>query len=636
MGNGRKLLMVTFVLACVASFLTAFMTFNGYFAKADETVTETNVAMRVGASVRIEEPAGIRFRGEINEKYFESGVLKENYTAGMLIIPSKLLEGELTVENQKAENRQVEKFDLNATTDVSDGMVAFNVAMIEVPEKYYTTDLTARAYLYDSATETYEYSATENIQMRSIGQVASIALSKGRTDSLLTDIVNSCNPSFTIAGSEEDEVNITAKIGDTINVTATPANFIVKVEFDGDALSYDNKNVITVSGYSGEVVSARVSLGNVEKTLNVNIYADETELKLSEKLAGIKYNAGVTVFGEPTVSAYIENDEPSGLDFGAKVAGEVRTRFTVPKELKSGHKYVLSFTVDKTGETSLWGNFGFGIRDIITVSSNYSPTMWGYVNGSRSDSHDATAKNAENVIIKATHENYEKYVCGAEFVMTTDVEEIVFDMRMTNATVGSNAVIREITLTEDESYYIEAQKDGALKTLLNGIGLTNATVSAGSPEFSCLMDGDNVVGLKVGSKGVGEIRFTYAISKTLEAGKTYKASFTINKVGSVNMWGNFQMGIKDIVRLATPDNGYFPSLWGYANNSNSGSHVTATDYAENVKLTGSSSGSTTFNETATFTMLQSVNEIVIDFRMLDCQAGDMFTITAFNVEEVVG
>ena len=362
---------------------------------------------------------------------------------------------------------------------------------------------------------------------------------------------------------------------------------------------------------------------------------DIEEEELSNRLAGIKYRDMTVVAGKPTAEIYRENDEISGLDFGAKTAGENRARFTALKTLENGHKYVLSFTVDKTGENSLWGNFGFGIRDIITLNSSYSPTMWGYVNGSNPTSHDATSKNAKNVIIRATHENYTKYKCGAEFVMTSDVEEIIFDMRMNSATVGSNAVIREITLTEDENYYIEAQKDGALKTLLNGIGLTNAKVSVGNPEFSCLMNGDKVEGLKVGSKGVGEIRFTYAISKTLEAGKTYKVSFTINKVGSVGLWGNFQTGIKDIVRLATPDNGYFPSLWGYANNSNPGSHATSTDYAENVKLTGSPSGSTTFNETATFTMLQNVDEMVVDFRILDCQAGDMFTITAFNVQEIV-
>ena len=428
--------------------------------------------------------------------------------------------------------------------------------------------------------------------------------------------------------------------------TTSDLHYTANGEYTDYKWSSSDETVATID-QSGKVTAAQtgVTVISIEKSdcsyvfdsflLTVKDSTDDIEEEeLSKKLAGIKYRNITAVAGKPTAEIYREDGKIAGLDFGAKSAGEVRARFTVPKTLKSGHKYVLSFSIDKSGESDLWGNFGFGIRDIITLSLSFSPTMWGYVNGSNPTSHDSTAKNAKNVILTATHENYEKYVCGAEFVMTSDVEEIIFDMRMLNAAVGSNAVIREISLIEDESYYIEAQKDGALKTLLNGIGLTNAVISVGNPEFSCLTEDDKVIGLKVGSKGVGEIRFRYAIPKTLESGKTYKMSFTVNKVGGVKLWGNFQTGIKNIVRLKTPDNGYFPSLWGYANNADPASHATATDYAEKVKLTGSPSGSTTFNETATFTMLQSVNEVVIDFRMLDCQAGDLFTITAFNIEEV--
>ena len=107
MSKSKKLLTISFVAAFVVSLLTAFTAFNGYSAKADETLSETNVAMRVGASVRIEDPAGIRFRGEVNAKYFTDGVLNENYTVGMLIVPSQLLEGELTVGSAKAVNKQV-------------------------------------------------------------------------------------------------------------------------------------------------------------------------------------------------------------------------------------------------------------------------------------------------------------------------------------------------------------------------------------------------------------------------------------------------------------------------------------------------------------------------------------------------
>ena len=428
--------------------------------------------------------------------------------------------------------------------------------------------------------------------------------------------------------------------------TTSDLHYTANGEYTDYKWSSSDETVATID-QSGKVTAAQtgVTVISIEKSdcsyvfdsflLTVKDSTDDIEEEeLSKKLAGIKYRNITAVAGKPTAEIYREDGKIAGLDFGAKSAGETRARFTVPKTLKSGHKYVLSFSIDKSGESDLWGNFGFGIKDIITLSSSFSPTMWGYVNGSNPTSHDSTAKNAKNVILTATHENYEKYKCRAEFVMTSDVEEIIFDMRMNNAAVGSNAVIRDISLIEDESYYIEAQKDGALKTLLNGIGLANAVISVGNPEFSCLTEGDRVVGLKVGSKGLGEIRFCYAIPKTLESGKTYKMSFTVNKVGGVKLWGNFQTGIKDIVRLATPDNGYFPSLWGYANNADPASHATATDYAEKVKLTGSPSGSTTFNETATFTMLQSVNEVVIDFRMLDCQAGDLFTITAFNIEEV--
>ena len=632
MSKSKKLLTISFVAAFVVSLLTAFTAFNGYSAKADETLSETNVAMRVGASVRIEDPAGIRFRGEVNAKYFTDGVLNENYTVGMLIVPSQLLEGELTVGSAKAVNKQVEKFDLNAIEDVSDGMVAFNVAMVDVPEKYYTTDLTARAYVYNG--EKYEYSAIENMQTRSIGQVASIALSKGRTDALLTTIVNSCNPSFTIADSEEDEVNITAKIGDTINISATPANFIAKVDFNGDALSYDNKNVITVSGYSGEVVTAKVSLGKVEKTLNVNIYTDETELKLSEKLAGIKYNAGETIFGEPVVSAYIENDEPAGFYFGAETLGsvkEIRSKYKVPVTLEEGHKYKFSFKVDQTSSASLWGDFYIGLLDIITLPSTnakYSPSMWGYANNADAASHATVSKYAESVTLKGsnslisgteTDKRY-AYTGSAEFIMTSTVSEVWLDVRMTNAVIGNNALIKEISLVEDENYV----KEKALKTLLDGIGTDNFTPIVYSPSFKYVEENGEIKGVTVVA-GNAALRFQYKLARTLEEGKTYKLSFTVNEIGETSLWGSLGVGILNVV----VNDKYSPTMWAYKNNQ----RTAETAYAKNVALTGSDSGKT-YTETATFTMTQTLNEITIDFNISSCKAGDLFTITAFNIEEV--
>ena len=72
-------------------------------------------------------------------------------------------------------------------------------------------------------------------------------------------------------------------------------------------------------------------------------------------------------------------------------------------------------------------------------------------------------------------------------------------------------------------------------------------------------------------------------------------------------------------------------MWGYANNG----HDTETDYAKDVTLTGSGSGSTTFVQTATFTMKQTLEGITIDFNIPNCTPGELFTLTAFSIEEVV-
>ena len=466
MSKGKKLLTITFIFAFAVSLLTAF---NGYSAKADETVTETNVAMRVGASVRIEEPAGIRFRGEVNEKYFTDGVLNENYTVGMLIIPSQLLEGELTVENEKAENKQVEKFDLNATEDVSDGMVAFNVAMVDVPEKYYTTELTARAYVYDG--ENYEYSAAENMQTRSIGQVASIALSKGRTDALLTEIVNSCNPSFTIADSEEDEVNITAKIGDTISVTATPANFIVKVDFDGDALSYDSKNVITVSGYSGEVVTARVSLGDVEKTLNVTISDD----RVNDELAGItlsdkseQFDIGYT---------FDETILPEGANVALRVTatneikGNPTTTLTFDKQLTAGRLYTVEFFV----------------RKLVSEGEKLPDFSWCAYFVDNTDGYKTSGKAIHDLYSKKTNDDYRiSYTVSATedmnaYIMKvlfapynyTNYDFLIYNVRLKDTTNVSGAAIS--TVAANMSVEVVSENDNSFIKISGG-----ENVAAGS------------------------------------------------------------------------------------------------------------------------------------------------------------
>ena len=190
---------------------------------------------------------------------------------------------------------------------------------------------------------------------------------------------------------------------------------------------------------------------------------------------------------------------------------------------------------------------------------------------------------------------------------------------MSNAAVGSNAVIKAISLTEDENY----AKENALKTLLDGIGTDNFTPVVYSPSFKYLEENGEIKGVTVVA-GNAALRFQYKLARTLEEGKTYKLSFTVNEIGETSLWQYLSVGILNVV----VNDKYSPTMWAYKNN-----RCTATDYANNVALTGSDLGET-YTETATFTMIQTLNEITIDFNISSCKAGDLFTITAFNIEEV--
>ncbi len=578
-------------------------------------VGETEIDMRVGAEIRLEDPNGIRFRGEISENYFENGKLKDGIEVGMIIIPSSRLEGELTVDTETVAKREIEKFDFGATENVSEGMVAFNVAMYGIPESDYNTELSARVYLKNGTG--YAYSASETIQKRSLAQVASVALARGNEEAVLTEFVDKCNPTFTVAGSAEQTINVTANVGDSITIATEPSNFVAKFACDSTALSYGFDNVITVAKYSGEAVTATISLGSVEKTLIVDIFKDDSEREMQDNFVGIKYNNFVSTYGQPEVNTC----ESGGFYFGAAATGEIRLKYKVPVSLKAGSKYVMTFNVVRAGETSLWGNFSIGILNVVTQPGNlkgYSPTMWGYAYNGDAKSHATENDYAKSVRLTGSNVDYISYTGSAEFVMKTELSEVWLDLRMTGATVGNNVLIKDVSINED--------KEQELKTLLGGLGTDNYIPVTYSPTIEIIETDGKVSGLSVTATSLA-LRFRYKLNTTLEAGKTYKMSFTVNQTGTIGLWGSLGVGILNVVQKGSDS----PTMWGYANNG----HDTVTDYAKDVRLTGSGSGSTTFVQTATFTMKQTLEGITIDFNIPNCTPGELFTLTAFSIQEVV-
>ena len=353
--------------------------------------------------------------------------------------------------------------------------------------------------------------------------------------------------------------------------------------------------------------------------------------EFSSNMSGVNFTDGITVFGKPIVTTYKENDSVKGFYLGAAADGEIRLKYKVPVTLKAGSKYVMTFNVEKAGETSLWGNFSIGILDVVALSGNlkvYSPTMWGYANNGNADSHATENDYAESVRLSGSNVDYISYTGSAEFVMKTELSEVWLDLRMTNATVGNNVLIKEITLEEDTGYLENLKKEAELYELLHGIGADNYIPVTFSPTIEIIETDGKVSGLSVTATSAA-LRFRYKLNTTLEAGKTYKMSFTVNETGTIGLWGSLGVGILNVVQNGSAS----PTMWGYANNGNAASHDTVTDYAKDVTLTGSR-GSTTFAQTATFTMTQTLEEITIDFNIPNCTPGELFTLTAFNIEEV--
>ena len=229
------------------------------------------IEMVEGASVRVEAPSGIRFTARVDETYLENGQVKEGYEVGMLIIPSALLgEVELTAGTPNVSKTAASVFD--TVDNQKEGMATFNVALCDITETHYATDLSARAYIYNKDTGKYIYSALNEIQERSVAQVASLALAGGDSDEsgILTNYIDKCNPTLTVGGNGADEINLTLKVGDTVSVETTPASLVPAFVCESNAVTCEDKT-ITVASEFDNVVTVTVKLGSVTKTVNVQV-----------------------------------------------------------------------------------------------------------------------------------------------------------------------------------------------------------------------------------------------------------------------------------------------------------------------------------------------------------------------------
>ena len=82
-----------------------------------------------------------------------------------------------------------------------------------------------------------------------------------------------------------------------------------------------------------------------------------------------------------------------------------------------------------------------------------------------------------------------------------------------------------------------------------------------SPSFKYVEENGEIKGVTVVA-GNAALRFQYKLARTLEEGKTYKLSFTVNEIGETSLWGSLGVGILNVV----VNDKYSPTMWAYKEN----------------------------------------------------------------------
>lgn len=228
------------------------------FGKADLS----SFAIKNGASVRTDSPAGIRFISEISTA--ELSELPSSATFGTLIIPEAILDGdELTRETEQV-------LDIKAKTwrETSQSVCEFTGVLIgdnnnDFLEKYYDTQLVARSYVTytDSEGET-QIVYTKQTDPRSIAWVASreIVETTGTPKQFLVDIVDSVMTGKTLSVT-------TAKTfinkGETVAITAANNQGLdVKYESTNTSVLTVDAEKKTVTAVAGGSATLKATLGS--------------------------------------------------------------------------------------------------------------------------------------------------------------------------------------------------------------------------------------------------------------------------------------------------------------------------------------------------------------------------------------
>ena len=212
----------------------------------------------LGGSVRLSQPAGLRFQSKVSEALIAQGA-----SFGTLVIPKSTLgESVLTVETEAVRDIPQTKWATDSVKEnypqtYEEGYAYFNAVLTEIPAEHYDKVIVARSYVYLNGV--YYYSAPIE---RSLAQVSAYAIQDGYTEDVLYIYVDTALKGETLSM----ESSVTIEEGATYQLTLTGNKGYVAIwKTHEDSIVSVNKNgCITALQEGSATVIAQIGNSLVE------------------------------------------------------------------------------------------------------------------------------------------------------------------------------------------------------------------------------------------------------------------------------------------------------------------------------------------------------------------------------------
>lgn len=320
----------------IIALVFAFFAFCGFYAKADAEIT---ITMEAGASIRLIGDQGLRFAATASEDF--DGATEHGFYLAIGNHTKEEMIAAIAGGSGLIDGKKLVKKDTTGTDK------SFAVTIIEMPESYYGTEITAIAYYVKDTANVYSDIAST----RNVITVAKAMADGGSENATVIGIANTAKVKVTGADTSisyyaDIDNQLVIKEGDTIELAAGTYNNLLTIDKNNVKIYGPNKNNNDFDNRAEEAIftSQGIYISGGVSGLEVN---------------GIKISGAAVILGDP--EGNISNLTISNCNFiditktRAGYSGPLYFGTTGAKNLDFVISYN-NFRNDAVNGNSIWNN----------------------------------------------------------------------------------------------------------------------------------------------------------------------------------------------------------------------------------------------------------------------------------------